>query len=90
VKILRARVRVALVRDSSNGPTQLSLRKARRLDKEGQCWRTNLPRHLDAATSLDIRVSYGRAGDAGFALGIAHDRPNRRRKTLVDPSALRT
>lgn len=64
-----SRVRVALVRDSSKGPTELSSRKARRLDKDGQCWRAKLPRHLGAASSLDIRVSYGRLGYAHFVVG---------------------
>jgi hypothetical protein len=66
-----SRVRVALVHDSREGPTELSARKARRLDKEGQCWRSKLPRRLGAASSIDIRVDYGRAGHAHFVVGIA-------------------
>jgi hypothetical protein len=68
------RVRVALVRDSSRGPTELSARRARRLDRAGQCWRSKLARRLGAASSLDMRVSYGRRGYADFVVGIKAER----------------
>jgi len=65
-----ARVRVALVRDGSQGPTELSSRNARRLDRAGQCWRSKLARRVGAATSLEFRVSYGSAGHAEFVVGV--------------------
>jgi hypothetical protein len=66
-----AGVRVAVVRDGSAGPTELSARRARRLDTAGQCWRSRLPRRLRGATSMDVRVSYGSAGFAHVVVGIA-------------------
>jgi hypothetical protein len=65
-----ARVRVSLLRDGEHGPKQLATRRARRLDRAGQCWRSTLPRRLRKATSLDVRVGYGRAGYAYFVVGI--------------------
>jgi hypothetical protein len=41
---------------------------------EAPAWRSKLPRRLGAASSLDIRVSYERAGYASFVVGIARQR----------------
>jgi hypothetical protein len=63
-------VLVSLLRARRNGPEQVALRRGRRLDDVGQCWRVRLPRHLRGASSLDFQVRYGSAGSADFVVGI--------------------
>jgi hypothetical protein len=65
-----SKMTVAVISDSKRGPRQLSSRRARRLDKSGECWRARLPRRMATATSLDIRVDYNRTDFTRFLAGI--------------------
>ena len=64
------RMNLALVRDRAAGPRQLAAKRASKLDRSGQCWRVSLPNVLSSATSLDIRVDYGKRQFVHFIAGI--------------------